>query len=275
MNTITLRKNTIILRLSALLLLGLLSLPQLQGEGNQQSTAKRTPMYTISASDLYAEIKANEVRAAQKYKGKVIQVSGTVKDFGIKTLSGNPYLELNVNDYSGDIFGWGIQMIFPVSYKSRIANMEKGQFVTAIGECSNMTLIVMVNNCEFVEPQTSQPKQNQAPTPGVASLPQQNQAPGTTQTQVLYIQNQLGNNLDIARLYISVQGSEWEEVVMPGNTPLLIPQGMSLMFGLSRGPGMYNLLATDNNGNNYVKYNINIQANGEVISFTANDIYRQ
>ena len=102
-------------------------------------TSDSNPSVTISASKLYKEYNENEIAADEKYKGKIIEVTGVIRDIG-NDIMDNAYITLVGNEYFGDI-----QCYF--NEKSVVAKLSKGKRITVIGSCSGLMINVQVNNC--------------------------------------------------------------------------------------------------------------------------------
>ena len=102
-------------------------------------TSDSNPSITISASKLYREYNENEIAADEKYKGKIIEVTGVIRDIG-NDIMDNAYITLVGNEYFGDI-----QCYF--NEKSVVAKLSKGKRITVIGSCSGLMINVQINNC--------------------------------------------------------------------------------------------------------------------------------
>ena len=102
-------------------------------------TSDSNPSVTISASKLYKEYNENEIAADEKYKGKIIEVTGVIRDIG-NDIMDNAYITLVGNEYFGDI-----QCYF--NEKSVVAKLSKGKRITVIGSCSGLMMNVQINNC--------------------------------------------------------------------------------------------------------------------------------
>ena len=61
-------------------------------------SADSKPSVKISASRLYKEYDANEIAADQKYKGKIIEVTGVIRDIG-NDIMNNAYVTLAGDEY--------------------------------------------------------------------------------------------------------------------------------------------------------------------------------
>ena len=102
-------------------------------------TSDSNPSVTISASKLYKEYNENEIAADEKYKGKIIEVTGVIRDIG-NDIMDNAYITRVGNEYFGDI-----QCYF--NEKSVVAKLSKGKRITVIGSCSGLMINVQINNC--------------------------------------------------------------------------------------------------------------------------------
>ena len=102
-------------------------------------TSDSNPSVRISASKLYKEYNENEIAADEKYKGKIIEVTGVIRDIG-NDIMDNAYITLVGNEYFGDI-----QCYF--NEKSVVAKLSKGKRVTVIGSCFGLMINVQINNC--------------------------------------------------------------------------------------------------------------------------------
>ena len=101
------------------------------------------PVITISAIRLYEDYKANEVAADEKYKGKILQVTGVVGNIG-KDIVGIMYISLKTNDLIGSV-----QCMFAGEHKERISQISKGTKVTIKGKCSGLMMNVILRKCSF------------------------------------------------------------------------------------------------------------------------------
>ena len=108
-------------------------------EQSPKVTPNSNPSVIITASKLYKEYNANEIAADEKYKGKIIEVTGVIRDIG-NDIMDNAYITLVGDEYFGDI-----QCYF--NEKSVVAKLSKGKRITVIGSCSGLMMNVQINNC--------------------------------------------------------------------------------------------------------------------------------
>ncbi len=102
-------------------------------------TSDTKPSLKVSAVKLYNDYNANEIAADEKYKGKIIEVTGIIRDIG-NDLMDNAYITLVGDQYFGDI-----QCYF--SEKSVVASLSKGKRITVMGSCSGLMMNVHLNDC--------------------------------------------------------------------------------------------------------------------------------
>ena len=112
------------------------------GEGSIAATddGKTT---TINAFQLVDDYKNNEVAADERYKGKVLEVSGSIESIG-KDLMDTMYVS----------FGGGgkfelrrVQCFFDDSETDKLAKLSKGQWITIKGRCDGLMGNVLLKEC--------------------------------------------------------------------------------------------------------------------------------
>ncbi len=116
------------------------------GETTQSTTAVNEPsapqeVLTISAGELYSEYEANEISADSKYKGKTLEISGSVKNIG-KDILDTPYVSLK----TGNIIGT-VQCMLKGSEAEKAGSLSEGQFVTMVGKNPSYLLNVIMRSC--------------------------------------------------------------------------------------------------------------------------------
>ena len=93
------------------------------------------------------EYKANEVAAEAKYKGKLVEISGTVDTIGNDALD-NPFIAFATeNQY--EIIN-RIQCMFSRNDITALSGVSKGERITLRGEVSGALGNIIVRNCEIV-----------------------------------------------------------------------------------------------------------------------------
>lgn len=121
-------------------------------EASQKAEEKREsrqvedsrPEITIKAPQLFTEYNDNEVKADKEYKGKVLQVIGTIDGFGTALVGDQIYITLTTEEMFGTV-----QCCFGDDYKARISQMTKGQYVTIVGKCKGKFINVLLEHCRI------------------------------------------------------------------------------------------------------------------------------
>lgn len=113
-----------------------------ESSSNASSTTPSEPAaINVSASELVSDYNANEVSADDKYKGKVLAISGTVDSIG-KDIMDTPYVTLHVDN---DLLG--VQCMFDNQYKAALSKLHKGQRIRLHGTCKGKTLNIILADC--------------------------------------------------------------------------------------------------------------------------------
>ena len=107
--------------------------------------AASAPAITVTAVTLSKEYTANEVAADQKYKGKMVEVSGVVDSIG-KDIGNTPYITLK-GDPKNVLAN--IQCMFGKEYQDRLAKISKGQQLSVIGTVSGKMINVLLQDCRL------------------------------------------------------------------------------------------------------------------------------
>ena len=105
------------------------------------------PALKVTAVKLEADYKSNQVAADAKYKGKLVQVTGSVESIG-KDIMDTPYITLK-----GDQYGINnIQCMFSKGDESVLAQVSKGDQLTLQGTVSGDAILnILVNDCQIVK----------------------------------------------------------------------------------------------------------------------------
>ena len=113
---------------------------------NQTTQPSQTPI-VVSASKLSTDYQSNEVSADAKYKGNLVEVTGTVYNVG-KDIMGNPYVDLQSSEYDP----LGVQCMFSQSDEAALGSISKGQEIALEGTVSGEVITdVVVNGCQIVK----------------------------------------------------------------------------------------------------------------------------
>lgn len=97
----------------------------------------------VTAAELSADYKANEVAADAKYKGRLVEVSGIVDTIG-KDILDTPYIAFAAGQY--DIID-RVQCMFSKSDEPVLAAVAKGQRITLRGTVSGKLGNILVQGC--------------------------------------------------------------------------------------------------------------------------------
>ena len=97
------------------------------------------PVLTVNSKNLYNDYNNNEIAADDKYKGKIIQVKGTIRDIG-NDIMDEAYVTLIGDEFFGDV-----QCFF--SDKSYLIDVKKGQNINVVGYCDGLFINVIMKNC--------------------------------------------------------------------------------------------------------------------------------
>ncbi len=115
-------------------------------QSSKNNIAQQAPAIQVSASELYADYKANQVAADTKYKGKTVEVSGTINSIG-KDILDTPYVSLN----AGDILST-VQCMFDKSDSAQLATLAKDTRITLTGKVRGEVIMnVLLDNCSIVK----------------------------------------------------------------------------------------------------------------------------
>lgn len=107
-------------------------------EANEEKVINESaPAIEVSAKQLAADYSANEVSADQRYKDKVLQVSGTVESIN-KDITDDIYIVLTGAD---DEFGMdGVHCSFSKGHTNEAAALSKGQKIIIKGIGAGMIM---------------------------------------------------------------------------------------------------------------------------------------
>jgi len=107
--------------------------------GSQSSAPATVPAekpIKISAEALSAAYENNEVRADNKYKDKLLKVSGT-----IETISKGTFGGINIRLSDGQPYSLGgVSIDLSDSYSKSVGNLNKGDRLSVVARCHGKTL---------------------------------------------------------------------------------------------------------------------------------------
>lgn len=105
------------------------------------------PAIKVTASKLASDYEANEVSADATYKGKILEVTGTIENIG-KDILDTPYVALsNGVQYSFT----SIQCMFDKSDQSQLTTLSKNTKITLRGKNSGKLGNIILRECSIVK----------------------------------------------------------------------------------------------------------------------------
>lgn len=120
-------------------------------ESSSESSESQEDVIKVSAYDLYAEYDANEAAAEQKYKGKLLEITGTVDDVSRDILD-DLYVTLESSDDKYSLSS--VQCYLDEKDEStmtKVTSLSKGDTVTIRGYVDSMLFNLSVKKCIIVE----------------------------------------------------------------------------------------------------------------------------
>ena len=116
--------------------------PKLVNKINEKTHVNYSdPVVSITASRLYKIYEQNEPSANNKFKGKVVSVSGEIGSIG-KDMIGKFNICLKTKNSP-----CGIQCFFDKTHKKNVVAQEKGAYITITGRCDGKTGRVILRKC--------------------------------------------------------------------------------------------------------------------------------
>jgi len=92
---------------------------------------------SVTARDISQKYTANSIAADAGYKGKVVEVTGTVATIGREIL-GRPYVTFTEGS---------VQAVFEKEDEPKIAKLKGGDFVTVKCRCDGFLVHVQLSSC--------------------------------------------------------------------------------------------------------------------------------
>jgi hypothetical protein len=129
----------------------ILALGSTSTEEDRVEVESKEPVASVSAQELHKEYDTNEVAADEKYKNKVIIVSGVIDSIG-KDIMDEPYVTLRTKNYGGNVWAADVQCMFPEEYGEKLTSLRKGGNIKIKGEVSGVSITsVLIRKCSIVE----------------------------------------------------------------------------------------------------------------------------
>lgn len=117
--------------------------PSSPGPGPAQPAAPVEPSQRVTADQLIAEYKANEVRADKLYKGRLVEVTGVVGNVG-KDILGDAYVTLRASE---DFEFASVQCVPKPRWN--LYDLQPGYTCTITGVCAGKFINVVLKDCDF------------------------------------------------------------------------------------------------------------------------------
>lgn len=109
--------------------------------GNTTTQPAEETVIKISSTQLYKEYAANEIKADELYKGKFLEVNGSVTSIA-KGLMNDMYITLEWDQFIGSV-----QCMLKSSEKDKAIQLAEGKNVTVKGTNWGKLGNVVINNC--------------------------------------------------------------------------------------------------------------------------------
>lgn len=114
--------------------------------GSRGSGVAAERAMTVPLKTLLSEYKDNELRSDGKWKGKVVQVTGSVTSIK-KDIVGSPYVTLG----TGAPFEIpSVQCMLDDSSSGRASSLSKGRTVTVKGRVTGLMMNVLLSDCHIM-----------------------------------------------------------------------------------------------------------------------------
>jgi hypothetical protein len=127
-----------------LIIIGALFGPKQDNSPTGDSGAPAKPDFVVSASEICREYDANSIAADLKYKGKLVEVSGTIKDIN-KDILNSIYVVLDSENPESIT---AAQLYFSDAHEKEAAALNKGEYFGAVCRCDGKFMNVLLKDCE-------------------------------------------------------------------------------------------------------------------------------
>jgi hypothetical protein len=102
------------------------------------------PDLKVSAPELAREYEANSVAADLKYKGKLVEVDGEIKDIN-RDVTNTIFVVLSSQNPESIT---DVQLFFSDAHEKEAASLNKGEYFAAVCQCEGKFMNVLLKNCE-------------------------------------------------------------------------------------------------------------------------------
>jgi hypothetical protein len=138
-------------KLASILIFGIFLIALVGSESEEekaqkdQKVAETTATETVTAMTLLSAYEANELAFEEKYKGKVLRVTGTIDDVGRAIGS----LSVGFKADSGSLNQ--VTAYFSESHKGALAKLKKDQPVKVKCRCDGVSVgVILLSNCSVL-----------------------------------------------------------------------------------------------------------------------------
>ena len=112
--------------------------------GQSEATEPETAAIEVTAKEMLQEYDDNEVKADEKYRDKLVTVTGKINDVGKDILdeayvsvgTGSEYEFITVQCYFSD-----------EEELKKVSDLNKGDDITLTGTCDGMSINILLNDC--------------------------------------------------------------------------------------------------------------------------------
>ena len=123
------------------------TIKQMETVADKSAEVETVKVIQISATELLQEYKANQVAADNKYKNKLLEVTGIIDSIG-KDILDTPFITLsNQQEYSFD----NVQIMFSKKDSKQLVDLQKGQVVTVQGEVDSKLLNIILKKGKIIK----------------------------------------------------------------------------------------------------------------------------
>src|SRR5437016_177370 len=109
-----------------------------------QDIENAEPFARISAEQLFREYKTDRKAAAEKYQGKILEVTGVAERVGADS-AGSPFVNLRGEPASG-----GVQVFFSKGQGDRASKVQPGQTITVKGKSTVFVINALLEESVIV-----------------------------------------------------------------------------------------------------------------------------
>lgn len=143
-------------RLLAILLLGVGvvivgSVSSCSSTPSSSTSSSPAPSYstkdatTVTAPALFAAYKKHKVESDKLYKGKLLEVTGTIAEVGTDPIFQAPEVMLS---NGATTQASGVDCIFATKYAAQVAKLQKGATLAVLGTCDGYAVNVLLLHCQ-------------------------------------------------------------------------------------------------------------------------------